>query len=296
MPGKDKGKGKSPAENFGEMFKKFGEAMGEIFNDPELKKKAKEFGDSAVNSAKTFGGRFKDEEVKGKFRDFGKATQEFGSSVSDYFSEESKKDPSDPSKKKYEWEEKLDQKMDKFGERAAKAGKELGNKMEESGKKVERYFNETRGGRTVGYAFSIFWGAVFIILFNYYSQFIAYYSKDAATGIWTRYPFLTEDFSRWLPIVTVALAVSIAGNILLIFYDRYLFRQITKMVFDLFGLASTITLLRIFPFDFSVSPNNDLVGILVPVVTILLILVSVGLGIGILVRFIKMVIVIVKRP
>ncbi len=294
MPGKDKGK--NPAENFGEMFKKFGEAMGEIFNDPDLKKKAKEFGESAVDSAKTFGDRFKDKEVKSKFRDLGKATQEFGTSISDYFTEESKKDPQDPSKKKYEWEERLDQKMDKFGERAEKAGKELGNKMEESGKKVEKYFKETRGGRAVGYAFSIFWSAVFLIIFNYYNQYIAFYSRDAATGFWTRYPFLTEDFGRWLPIITIALAVSIAGNILLIFYDRYLFRQITQMVLGLFGLAATITLLRIFPFDFSVFPNSDLTGILIPVVTVLLILISVGLGIGVLVRLIKMIIGIVKRP
>ena len=98
MPGKNKGK--SPAENFGDMFKKFGDAMGEIFNDPELKKKAKEFGDSAVNSAKTFGERFKDEEVKGKFRDFGKATQDFGSSISDYFKDSGENDSSDSSKKK----------------------------------------------------------------------------------------------------------------------------------------------------------------------------------------------------
>ncbi len=98
MPEKNKGKG--PAENFGEMFKKFGEAMGEIFNDPDLKKKAKEFGDSATSSAKTFGKRFKDEEVKGKFRDLGKATQDFGSSISDYFKDGSGEDSPESSKKK----------------------------------------------------------------------------------------------------------------------------------------------------------------------------------------------------
>jgi hypothetical protein len=31
---------KKPAEHFGEMIKSFGDAMGEIFNDPELKEKA----------------------------------------------------------------------------------------------------------------------------------------------------------------------------------------------------------------------------------------------------------------
>ena len=109
-----------------------------------------------------------------------------------------------------------------------------------------------------------------------------------------RYSFLNEDFSRWLPIVTIAIIVSLIGNIFLIFYDKYLFRQVTRIVLDLFGLASTITLVTIFPFDFSVFPNNDLTSLLTPIVTILLILISVGIGIGILVRFIKMTIGLAK--
>ena len=41
---------KSTAENFGEMFKAFGHAVSEIFDDPTLKEKAKEFGRSAAES------------------------------------------------------------------------------------------------------------------------------------------------------------------------------------------------------------------------------------------------------
>ena len=63
----ENGKSKSPGKNLGELVKEFGEAVGKIFNDPELKKKAKDFGDTAVKSAKLFGKRFKDEEVKSKF-------------------------------------------------------------------------------------------------------------------------------------------------------------------------------------------------------------------------------------
>lgn len=75
----------SPGENFGELFRAFGTAMSEIFNDPKLKEKAKEFADSAIESAKTFGDRFKDEDVKAKFRDVGKAAQDFGKSIEDCF-------------------------------------------------------------------------------------------------------------------------------------------------------------------------------------------------------------------
>ena len=76
---------KTATENFGEMFRAFGDAMSEIFEDPKLREKAKEFAESAVTSAKVFGSRFKDEEVRAKFRDVGKAAQEFGESVADCF-------------------------------------------------------------------------------------------------------------------------------------------------------------------------------------------------------------------
>ena len=83
----DKTSGQKAADNFAAMFKKFGEVMSEIFNDPELKEKAKELGDSAAASAKTLGRRFQDEDVKKKFREVGQAAEDFGKSVSEYFGE-----------------------------------------------------------------------------------------------------------------------------------------------------------------------------------------------------------------
>jgi hypothetical protein len=70
------------------MMRAFGDAVSEIFDDPNLKQKAKEFTESASESAKTFGGRFKDEEVRAKFREVGRAAQNFGRSVADYFKED----------------------------------------------------------------------------------------------------------------------------------------------------------------------------------------------------------------
>ena len=81
----------TPVEQLGEMIRAFGEAISEIFNDPELKGKAKEFGDSAVESARAFADRLKDEDVKQKFNRFGKAAEDFGKSVQDYFAEKKQK-------------------------------------------------------------------------------------------------------------------------------------------------------------------------------------------------------------
>jgi len=86
MPQEENSK-KSAAENFAKMFEAFGDAISQIFKDPELKEKAKEFGKSATESAEAFGSRFKDEDVREKFRDVGKAAQDFGKSVTDYFKE-----------------------------------------------------------------------------------------------------------------------------------------------------------------------------------------------------------------
>lgn len=285
-------KSKNPADSFGELVKEFGDAVGKIFDDPELKQKAREFSESASKSAKQFGSRFKDEEVKEKFRGVGQAAREFGNSVSEYFREGDKEDQKAGDKKKDEWEKKIDDKVEEFSRKADKAGRELGQKMEKAGEKVDRYFKETRGGRITGYAFSIFFGTLFLVFLYYYSQYIAFYNN--VDGTWMRYPLLTGDFDRWLPVAVTALLASIIGNIILIIYDGYFFRQVIQIVMDMFGLAAVISLLVIFPFDFSVIPGNDLSGLLNPIVTAVLVIICIGIGIGILVRFIKMIVGIVK--
>jgi len=304
-----KGKGESPGESLGELVKEFGDAVSKIFDDPELKKKAKEFGDSAVKSAKLFGQRFKDEEVKSKFRDVGKAARDFGDSVSDHFKEDDETEAEDSgSKKKDDWEKKLDKKMEQFSQKAEEAGKEFGRKAEEAGKKfgkkmekigekIDYHFKKTRGGRIAGYGFSIFWSSVLLVFFNFYNHYIAFYNYENIEGVkhWTSYPFLTSDFDRWLPIITAALIAAIVGNIILIIYDGHFFRKLILIAIDLFSLAATISLLVIFPFNFSAMPGHDLANLLNPIVTVVLILVSVGIGIGIIVRFVKLMVAIAKQ-
>lgn len=76
---------RSATDSLEQMFTAFGQAIGEIFNDPDLKAKAKELGDAASVSMDSLGRRFKDEEVREKFRQAGDAAEDFGRSVSDYF-------------------------------------------------------------------------------------------------------------------------------------------------------------------------------------------------------------------
>jgi hypothetical protein len=81
-----------PADSLRQMFIAFGEAFGEVLNDPELKAKAKEMGDAATYSAARLARRLKDEEVKDRFRKAGDAAEVFGRSVADYFKSDKDKE------------------------------------------------------------------------------------------------------------------------------------------------------------------------------------------------------------
>ena len=165
----------------------------------------------------------------------------------------------------------------------ADAGKRIGDK-------VDYYFKSTRIGRITSSSFAIAWSFVFLIFFHFFNEYVAYYQPKIAGNVtvWTRYPVLTEDLNLWLPILTTTLTLSIIGHIILIIFDRYLLREITLIVLNLFGIATVLTLLSIFPFDFSVIPNTEIAAYVDLGIRILLIISAVGLGIGTLVRFIKL--------
>lgn len=292
MAEKEKNTGKDMGESFGEMFKKFGDAMSEVFNDPKLKKSAKEFSESAKESFKNFGDRFKDDEVRERFKDVGKAAKDFGKSVSDYFEKEADEG------KTQENQDKTEEGDDEESEADAEVFK-AEEKMYRVDPEVSRSedYEYNRGSRIAGYSITIAWNLIFIIFFNFFNQYIAYFESSTVNGVttWTRYPFITDAFQSWLPIVTVALAISIVGNIILIINDRRMARDIVNIVMNLFGIAAVVSLLVIFPFDFTVFPNNDLSNILNPTVTVVLVLITIGLAIGTLVRFIKLIIGIARN-
>lgn len=284
----DKENKKSPSESFAEMIREFGSAIAEIFNDPQLKEKAKDFGESATASAKAFAERFKDEEVKGKFSDLGKAAKNFGESVSEYF-----KDNKEKTEQKDSQQETSTENSKKKPENAvSKDTAEEVHKENISGRVDEE--KRDRNARITGYAFAIAWSIVLIIFFNFFNRYIAYYEYDNAANVWDIYPFITEKFNLWLPVLNASLLINIIGNIILIINDSFYFNNITNIVMHMFGIASAATLLSLFPFDFSVVPDTNLNTILFPIIKILLILIIVGLSIGILVRFIKIVVRLTK--
>jgi [ribosomal protein S5]-alanine N-acetyltransferase len=80
---------KKDAESLGKMIRSFGETISEIFEDPELRKKAKEFSQSVIDSAaKVVESKIRNDEAKRKFRDAGRAAQSLGKTLVEHFDTE----------------------------------------------------------------------------------------------------------------------------------------------------------------------------------------------------------------
>ncbi|HUW46756.1 MAG TPA: DUF4870 domain-containing protein [Dehalococcoidia bacterium] len=161
--------------------------------------------------------------------------------------------------------------------------------------KVDAHF-KSRSGRITASAFAIAWSLVLLIFFNFFNQYVAYYQSETVGGIttWTRYPFFTADVNLWLPILTATLIIAIVGHIILIILDRYILREMIHIVINAFSLWTVLTLLSVFPFDFSVIPNPTAADATHLGVSIFLIFISVGIGIAILVSVIKLIVNVVR--
>lgn len=152
-----------------------------------------------------------------------------------------------------------------------------------------KYYTSTKkSGRIVGSAVAIAWSIALLVFFTVYSQYIAFYEKVGMD--WQRHTLLTSDYDKWLPVLAVALAVSIIGNVLAIIYDRYLLRQSLGIILDSLGVVVVVTLLRIFPFDFTPLPNIWVMDGIQVGLTITLVLMAVGFGISAMVKFIQLIV------
>jgi len=306
----DEKKSKSnPSDNFAEMMKDFGSAIAEIFNDPALKEKAKEFGQSATDSAQTFASRFKDEDVKKKFKDLGTTAKKFGDSVAAYFKDDTNKTGSGSTGQDTESGQQPEDSQDDEGGDDKEEPETTGNQaaakevissiekqdgtVDSSKVKVERGLPRSerdRNARITGYCFAIAWSIIFLIFFNFFNKYIAFYLFDSQSETWITMPVITSAFGAWLPFVNASLLVSIIGNAVLIINDSFYFNNITNIVMHFFSISAAAALLILFPFDFTVMQTSVLSEILVPLIRIVLIVIIVGLSVGAIARFIKIIV------
>jgi hypothetical protein len=127
-----------------------------------------------------------------------------------------------------------------------------------------------------------------LIFFTYFHKYIAWYTTEPDGSV-TRLSLLTDDYFTWLPFPITASILVIVASIVLIIYDRYWFRQTAWIMFCVIGIAVVVSLLSIFPFDFSVLPNATAVDVVPIVVAVFLILMAVFYGITALVMFVQLI-------
>jgi len=125
-----------------------------------------------------------------------------------------------------------------------------------------------------------------LIFFTRFHKYIAW-PITAADGTVTRLSLLTDDYFTWLPIVIVASILVIVASAVMIVYRGYWFRQVAWIGFCLIGITVTVSLLLIFPFDFSVLPNPTAADLVPKVLTIFLILWATFYAIVALVMFVR---------
>jgi hypothetical protein len=119
-------------------------------------------------------------------------------------------------------------------------------------------------GRAIGSIAVIIWSVFLFVVFNFFSDYIAFYNSTSQGGVTQllRYPIFTAELSRVLPVLNVALGLNIFGHLAALAWNRYLLRQIIEVVLHAMGLAVAITFLKVFPFDYSGLPIEALAAIL----------------------------------
>lgn len=163
--------------------------------------------------------------------------------------------------------------------------------------KLDAEYDEKRGRRAFGYVWNVIWSLVFIIFFNFFSRYIAYFQFEKVDGTlkWNVYPIITAGFSKLIPLITAGLVVILIGNIILLIFDRYVLSRIIEILSSIFAIAVLANIMLVFPFDFNVIPYDQLSEMLPLILKILFGLIIFILVILIIANFVKIVIKIAKR-
>ena len=144
-----------------------------------------------------------------------------------------------------------------------------------------------RTGQTGSDIFIVLVTVANLIFFAFYHEYIAWYTTGA-DGSAARLSMLTDDYFTWLPIPITASILVIVANVVMIIYDRYWFRQAAWIAFSIIGVAVTVSLVSIFPFDFSVIPNADAADVVPIWVRAFFIFMAVFYGTTALVLFVRL--------
>jgi len=145
----------------------------------------------------------------------------------------------------------------------------------------------SRAGDIASDIFIILVTATQLIFFTFFHQYIAWYTTEPDGSV-ARLSMLTDDYFTWLPFPIIASILVIVATTVTIIWNNDWFRQTAQVGFSLIGIVVTVSLVAIFPFDFSVIPKATAVDVVPKVVTAILILMAVFYATTALVLFVRL--------
>ena len=132
----------------------------------------------------------------------------------------------------------------------------------------------TKTGEVSSHIFIILVTLAQLIFFTRFHKYIAWNITEPDGSI-NRLSMLTDDYFTWLPIMITGSIIVILASVVMIFYDEYRFNRSVQIGFSIIGIVISVSLVSIFPFDFSVIPNATAVDVVPTVVTVFFILLAV---------------------
>jgi hypothetical protein len=145
----------------------------------------------------------------------------------------------------------------------------------------------SRAGEIASHLSMILVSVASLVFFAFFHEYIAWYTT-APDGSITRLSILTDDYFRWLPIPTVAAILAILAYAIMIFYDADWYQMAAPMLLSVVGIVVDVSLLSIFPFDFSVIPSATAAEVLPKVITGFFIFLASVYGISAIVMFVRL--------
>ncbi len=160
-----------------------------------------------------------------------------------------------------------------------------------TGEKADVSVKNSSTTRITSSSFAIAWSTIILVFVTFFNHYIAYYQPESIDGVsrWIRYPILTGAFTSWLPILVATLILFIIGHITVIYFGKYLIQETTLTVLNLFAIATALSLLFIFPFDFTGIPDVEIATVFHMFTKVAIIGIVVALGAGTLVRLIRLI-------
>ena len=146
---------------------------------------------------------------------------------------------------------------------------------------------KSRSGEVSSHIFIILVTLAQLIFFTRFHEYIAWHTTELDGSV-TRLSMLTDDYFTWLPIMITGSIIVIIVSIAMIIYDNYRFRKTGEISFNFIGIIISVSLMSIFPFDFSVIPNATAVEIMPIVVTVFLILLPIFYGVTAVIMFLRL--------